>query len=176
MQVECSVDETDIGKVKENQKVTFTVDAYPEKSFTGTVTQVRYSPEIIQNVVTYTTIVEVKNPNMMLRPGMTATVSVIVDEAMNTLRIPNSALLFTPHLGSDETKNEDISQIWTVDENGTPKPIPIKTGVTDSSYTEVIEGTLQEGQMVITGFEPGAESNQSTKNSNSMRNMMRALS
>lgn len=98
MQVECSVDEADIGKVKEGQKVNFTVDAFPEEKFTGKVSQVRYSAEVIQNVVTYTTVVEVDNPEMKLRPGMTATVSVIVGEARNTLRIPNAALRFTPQL------------------------------------------------------------------------------
>jgi len=96
MQVECSVDEADIGKVKENQQVSFTVDAYPDDNFKGVVKQVRYSPEIISNVVTYTTIVEVDNPEIKLRPGMTATVSIVVGEAKNKLLVPNSALRFNP--------------------------------------------------------------------------------
>lgn len=96
MQVECSVDEADIGKVKEEQSVRFTVDAFPDDNFTGTVRQVRYSPEVIQNVVTYTTIVDVDNPEMKLRPGMTATVSIVVGEAQNALRVPNAALRFQP--------------------------------------------------------------------------------
>ncbi len=96
MQVECSVDEADIGKVKEDQDVRFTVDAFPDEQFKGTVKQVRYSPQIVQNVVTYTTIVEVENPEMKLRPGMTATVSIVTGEAKNALRVPNSALRFTP--------------------------------------------------------------------------------
>ncbi len=102
MQVECSVDEADIGKVKEGQKVRFTVDAFPNENFTGTVSQVRYAPEIVQNVVTYTTIVEVSNPEMKLRPGMTATVSVVTGEAKNVLRVPNSALRFNPSLSPEE--------------------------------------------------------------------------
>jgi HlyD family secretion protein len=102
MQVECSVDEADIGKVKEGQKVRFTVDAFPNENFTGKVSQVRYSPEIVQNVVTYTTIVEVSNPEMKLRPGMTATVSVVTGEAKNVLRVPNSALRFNPSLSPEE--------------------------------------------------------------------------
>jgi len=102
MQVECSVDEADIGKVKEGQKVRFTVDAFPNENFTGKVSQVRYSPEIVQNVVTYTTIVEVSNPEMKLRPGMTATVSVVTGEAKNVLRVPNSALRFSPSLSPEE--------------------------------------------------------------------------
>jgi HlyD family secretion protein len=96
MQVECSVDEADIGKVKEGQNVRFTVDAFPDDNFIGVVRQVRYSPEVIQNVVTYTTIVDVENPEMKLRPGMTATVSIMVGEAQNALRVPNSALRFQP--------------------------------------------------------------------------------
>jgi HlyD family secretion protein len=104
MQVECSVDEADIGKVKEGQKVRFTVDAFPNDTFNGIVKQVRYSPTVTQNVVTYTTIVDVDNPGMKLRPGMTATVSIIAGEAKGVLRVPNSALRFTPDLAAEEIK------------------------------------------------------------------------
>ena len=104
MQVECSVDEADIGTVKESQKVRFTVDAFPNDNFTGVVRQVRYSPEVIQNVVTYTTIVNVENPEMKLRPGMTATVSIVVGEAKNALRVSNSALRFNPNLSPEEMR------------------------------------------------------------------------
>jgi HlyD family secretion protein len=96
MQVECSVDEADIGKVKEGQTARFTVDAFPDENFAGIVKQVRYSPEVISNVVTYTTIVDVENPEIKLRPGMTATISIVVGEAKNALRVPNSALRFQP--------------------------------------------------------------------------------
>jgi HlyD family secretion protein len=102
MQVECSVDEADIGKVAEGQKVRFSVDAFPDDSFNGAVKQVRYSPTTSQNVVTYTTIVAVDNPGMKLRPGMTATVSIISGEAKGVLRVPNSALRFTPTLPAEE--------------------------------------------------------------------------
>jgi len=102
MQVECDVDEADVGKVKEGQKVRFTVDAFPDTPFIGTVNQVRFSPTVTQNVVTYTTIVDVDNPELKLRPGMTATVSIITGEAKGVLRIPNSALRFTPNLPAEE--------------------------------------------------------------------------
>jgi len=102
MKVECSVDEADIGKVKEGQKVRFTVEAFPEENFSGVVQQVRYSPETVQNVVTYTTIVNVENPERKLRPGMTATVSIIVGEAKNVLRVPNAALRYNPNLPQAE--------------------------------------------------------------------------
>jgi len=104
MQVECSVDEADIGKVEESQKVTFTVDAFPNEKFSGVVQQVRYSPEVISNVVTYTTIVEVENPELKLRPGMTATVSIVVGEARDKLLVPNTALRFTPNLTQEQMR------------------------------------------------------------------------
>jgi len=102
MKVECSVDEADIGKVKEGQKARFTVEAFPNETFSGTVQQVRYASETVQNVVTYTTVVNVENPEKKLRPGMTATVSIIVGEARNVLRVSNAALRFTPDLSQAE--------------------------------------------------------------------------
>ena len=104
MQVECVVDEADIGKVKEDQDVRFTVDAYPNERFRGTVKQVRYAPEVVSNVVTYTTIVAVANPEMKLRPGMTATVSIVVGEARDKLLVPNTALRFNPELSQEEMR------------------------------------------------------------------------
>jgi len=104
MQVECSVDEADIGRVKEGQKVRFSVDAFPQDEFEGIVSQVRYSPVVQQNVVTYTTIVEVENPELKLMPGMTATISMITGEARNVLLVPNSALRFVPELGAEEMR------------------------------------------------------------------------
>jgi HlyD family secretion protein len=102
MQVECDVDEADVGKVKEGQTVRFTVDAFPENTFNGTVKQVRFSPTVTTNVVTYTTIVNAENPELKLRPGMTATVVIITGEAKNVLRVPNGALRFTPPLPAEE--------------------------------------------------------------------------
>lgn len=104
MQMECSVDEADIGKVKDGQAVRFSVYAYPDETFTGVVSQVRYSAQVVQNVVTYTTIVEVENPEIKLRPGMTATVSIVSGEAKNALRVLNSALRFNPNLSAEELK------------------------------------------------------------------------
>lgn len=228
MLVECSVDEADIGKVNEDQKVKFTVDAFPDESFTGIVSQVRYSPEVVQNVVTYTTIVEVENPEMKLRPGMTATVSIVVGEAENRLLVPNAALRFTPQLSAEEMqaifedlhterqgvntdpaseagqsvrkqkpnsvvqssskkeagtegprmengRNQDVSRIWSMDENGVLKSIIIDIGVTDNSYTEVVTGNLMEGQLVITGIASEKESSESSRSNDSMRGMMRAF-
>jgi HlyD family secretion protein len=219
MQVECSVDEADIGKIKEKQRASFTVDAFPDEKFTGTVTQVRYSPEISQNVVTYTTIVDVDNPEMKLRPGMTATVSIIVGEAKNVLKVPNTALRFTPTLSPEEMRKimenmreemmarrqaatpdagsrqkierqggqrppqgltqgsfgsqsgrfSQIPRVWIEDEGGKIRPVFIKTGVTDNSYTEVVGGNLKEGQLVLTGISSGSASN---NDSSQRRRMM----
>jgi HlyD family secretion protein len=96
MRIECSVNEADIGKVAEGQKVNFTVSAFPGEKFAGSLTQVRSSATVVQNVVTYTCIVDVDNPSLKLRPGMTATASIITASADNVLRVPNSALRFIP--------------------------------------------------------------------------------
>ncbi len=96
MQLSCAVDEADIGKMKEGQRTRFTVDAFPGEQFNGTVRQVRLASTVVQNVVTYTCIVDAENPDLKLRPGMTATVSVIVGEAKGVLKVPNSAMRFTP--------------------------------------------------------------------------------
>lgn len=96
MQVEANVDEADIGNIQIGQDVTFTVDAHPGREFNGTVTQIRLAPQMVQNVVTYTVIIEVPNPDMKLMPGMTATVSILIDEKNDVLRVPALALRFQP--------------------------------------------------------------------------------
>jgi HlyD family secretion protein len=96
MQVQASIDEADIGKIKNGQDVTFTVDAYPDQTFTGTVTQVRLEPTIVSNVVNYTVIVEIPNPELKLMPGMTANITVMIQQAQNVTKIPASALKFWP--------------------------------------------------------------------------------
>lgn len=102
MQVQASVDEADIGKVQVGQSVTFTVDSYPEQEFIGTVKQVRLSPSVVQNVVTYTVIIDVPNEELKLMPGMTATVSILIEEQKNVLKVPTFALRFQP--SQDETE------------------------------------------------------------------------
>ena len=96
MQLTCAVDEADIGKMKEGQKVRFTVDAFPGETFNGAVSQVRLASTVVSNVVTYSCMVSADNPDLKLKPGMTATVSVIVGEAKGVLKVPNSAMRFTP--------------------------------------------------------------------------------
>jgi HlyD family secretion protein len=96
MQVEASVDEADIGQIKEGQNVTFTVDAFPDDQFEGVVRQVRYQPIVVSNVVSYTVIVDVSNPDMKLLPGMTANITVNIDKREDVLKVPSRALNFTP--------------------------------------------------------------------------------
>jgi HlyD family secretion protein len=142
MKVECSVDEADIGKVKEGQTVRFTVEAFPNDNFLGVVRQVRYSPETVQNVVTYTTVVDVENPDKKLMPGMTATVSIIVGEAKGVLRVPNGALRFTPSLSPEELKriaDEMMAQRQT--QGGQPG----QTGVAEKTAGQRPDGGGQRG-------------------------------
>jgi HlyD family secretion protein len=219
MRVECSIDEADIGKVQEGQEARFSVDAFPNDNFVGKVSQVRYSATVQQNVVTYTAIVDVNNPDLKLRPGMTATASIVTGQARNVLRVPNAALRFQPDLtaeqltailkkardemmakrqasgqgpaGGDKPRSEGSSgaqagsgggamiisgsnaaggtlspemiarlrqsgrqrqavRVW-VEEKGQLRPIFLRTGVTDNSFTEIKWGDLKEGQQVITG-------------------------
>jgi HlyD family secretion protein len=221
MKVECSVDESDIGKVKEGQKVRFTVEAYPNENFNGIVRQVRFSPETVQNVVTYTTIVNVENPEKKLLPGMTATVSIIVGEAKGVLRVSNAALRFTPNLSAAELEKigqemrdrmmaqrqaqggqpgagapgaatpgaatagtggrpegqggqmmaqrqggmlgggegqasrarPQAPRVWIMDKDGKLKMSFLRTGVSDTTYSEILRSELKEGDLVITGTE-----------------------
>ena len=96
MQVQASIDEADIGKIKESQEVSFTVEAYADQQFTGTVRQIRLQPVTVQNVVNYTVIIDVPNPELKLMPGMTANITIKIEEALDVLRIPASATRFTP--------------------------------------------------------------------------------
>lgn len=124
MQIEVSVSEADIGRVEEGQDVTYTLDGYPDSTFTGKVTQVRLSPTTESNVVTYTVIVDVNNEDLKLKPGMTANVSIITDKSENVLCVPNMALKFTPDINGPKYKNQGI---WIL-EKGKPKRVEIETG------------------------------------------------
>ncbi len=231
MRVECSIDEADIGKVKEGQEARFSVDAFPNDNFLGKVSQVRYSATVSQNVVTYTAIVDVNNPELKLRPGMTATASIVTGQAHNALRVPNAALRFQPDLTADELtaimkkareeitakrqasgqaktagdgarpegrnegpagnqagggqatmtfggqfsggtpspemiarmrqagRSRQMARVW-VEENGQLKPVFLRTGVSDNTFTEVKWGELKESQQVITAYTLSAEQRQ----------------
>lgn len=158
MQIEVNVSEADIGKVKEGQDVTYTLDGYPDSIFHGKVTQVRISPTTVSNVVTYSVIVDVNNEDLKLIPGMTANVSIITDKSEDILCIPNMALKFTPNTDGTKYKNQGI---WIM-ERGKPKRIDVKTGVSNDTSTELEEPALAEGTPIITGIK-GKSRNASTQ-------------
>jgi HlyD family secretion protein len=163
MQIDTSVDEADIGKVKASQKATFTVDAYPELSFKGKVSVVRNAPITVSNVVTYNAVIIVDNTDLKLKPGMTANVSIETESKQNALRLPNSALRFklaTSAATSDQkgAKGTKGPSVWVL-ENNKPKNVKITTGISDGNYTEVTAGELTEGQQVITDSSSNTKKN-----------------
>ena len=211
MQVKASIDEADIGRIKESQDALFTVDAYPERSFKGSVRQIRLSPQVVQNVVSYDVIITVPNPEMVLKPGMTANVTVLIDQREDVLKVPSAALRFRPASekkdassnpagaragtetagpmssgggmpahGSSALGNPDARHggapgggpvssgplqgmkkkgptvLWVLDAAGNPQPVPVETGLSDGSFTEILTANLKEGDSVIVG-QKGAE-------------------
>lgn len=147
MQIEVSVSEADIGKVKTGQNVEYTLDGYPDEVFNGKVSQVRLSPTTVSNVVTYTVIVLVNNDDEKLKPGMTANVSIITNKKENVICVDNAALRFTP-LEVTGGKKYKEQGIWLLVKNK-PTRVNIKTGITDSDYTEIISDKVKEGDDVI---------------------------
>ncbi len=151
MQIEASVSEADIGKVKKEQNVEYTLDGYPDETFKGKVTQVRISPTTVSNVVTYSVIIDVENEDMKLIPGMIANVSIITSKKEDILCAKNAALKFTPNTDGKGEKF-DKQGIWIL-ADGKPERVEIETGVNDDSYTEIISNTLKDGDKVIISIE-----------------------
>ncbi|MCW8893660.1 MAG: efflux RND transporter periplasmic adaptor subunit [Deltaproteobacteria bacterium] len=157
MQIEAAVDETDIGQIRQGQQVRFSVQSYPEQTFTGSVRQVRLQPTTVQNVVTYTVIVAANNDQGLLLPGMTATVDFIVEQAQDALLVPSAALRFqptTPGKANDSNvpRAKSGSRVFVVDAADKLSPVPITVGISDGQLTVVTEGELQEGAAVVTGY------------------------
>lgn len=148
MQIDTNVGEADIGRVKVGQEVEFTVDAFPDATFKGTVGQVRIAPIIVQNVVTYDVVVRVNNRDLLLKPGMTANVSIISDIREDVLRIPNAALRFRPSEKGTAPPERKGPAVWIL-ENGKPKRVTVAVGISDGNYTELVSGGLKEGQALI---------------------------
>ena len=193
MQVIANIDQADIGLVENAKSVKFSVDAFPGKDFDGKIEQMRLNPQTVQNVVTYNVVIDVDNPEQKLKPGMTANLTVTIDERNNVLKVANAALRFTPQDataqrpagggnangqgrrqsnahgatdGSSKTGNGGDVQfapatapvlagqtrvVWVLGQDGKPERRGIKVGLTDGAATEVVEGNLVEGEMVITG-------------------------
>jgi HlyD family secretion protein len=148
MKIDTSVDEADIGTVRNGQPVEFTVDAYPERIFKGRVSVIRNAPIVIQNVVTYNVVVLVQNPEMILKPGMTANVTIIIAERKNVLQVPNACLRYRPADKAPKTDERKGPVVWTV-ENNKPKRVPIVTGISNGNNTEILSGNLKAGVEVI---------------------------
>ncbi len=156
MQVVADVDEADIGDVKEGERVTFTVDAYPNDTFSGTVTQVRQEATTENNVVTYEVVISAPNADLKLKPGLTASVTIYTLENKGVLAVPTRALRFTPvqeTVGKMKIKDVDNakSKVWTLEGNQIVAH-SVTIGMTDGINTQIISG-LKEGQQVITGME-----------------------
>lgn len=156
MQVHTSVAESDIGRLKVGMEATFTVDAYPSERFRGRINMIRNAAQVVQNVVTYDAVIEVANPELKLKPGMTATVSVIADRRAEVLRVPNAALRFRPDFGAaggaaapDEPGTRGVYVLV----KGKPERRSVRIGLADTRYTEIIDGDLKVGEPVIMGAE-----------------------
>ena len=214
MQVIANIDQADIGLVEQAKGVNFTVDAFPSEEFKGMLQQMRLNPQNVQNVVTYNVVIDVSNPEQKLKPGMTANLTVTIDERTDVLKVPNSALRFVPQTtdgqqtrggnsngarrGAGQRQNSDgaaannsnasaqqgdgaaaqpqgdgaaqqggargqfarptepvlpgqLRRVWVMGADGKPQPRRIKIGLSDGSATEVVEGDLREGDVVVTG-------------------------
>jgi HlyD family secretion protein len=176
MQVNASVDEADIGKIAPTQTVAFQVDAYPGKTFTGSVRQVRLAPVVDQNVVSYVTVIDVPNPELQLKPGMTANVAITIARADDVLKVPNTALRYRPDEATLEAHGQAAAtapstrprgerpagerpagerqtsarRVWVL--NGdTLQAVRVEAGVNDGTTTAIVGGDLKEGARVVTG-------------------------
>ncbi|MCP5105512.1 MAG: efflux RND transporter periplasmic adaptor subunit [bacterium] len=167
MQIEASVDESDIGLIKEGQPARFTVQAYPDETFTGTVRQVRLQPITIQNVVNYTVVVDASNKVGKLLPGMTATVDFVVERKTDVLLVSNAALNFKPPMEMMKMvtaqrsggKSKDMSVVFCLDENGFPRVMTLRVGTTDGMTTEIkYSSQLKAGMKVITSYQKSKKS------------------
>jgi len=193
MQVIANIDQADIGLVEQAKSATFNVDAFPGKEFKGTIEQMRLNPQNVQNVVTYNVVLDVDNPEQRLKPGMTANLTITIDERNNVLKVPNSALRFRPQTANTQNRsnngdnngsnggqrqnrgqrNADGSNgngqdnrltpatapvlsgqnrlVWVLGQDGKPQARRVTVGLSDGSATEIVSGSLQEGDVIIIG-------------------------
>jgi HlyD family secretion protein len=147
MEVDTNVSEGDIGGIKTGDKTLFSVDAFPDRTFEGVVTQVRQSPQTVQNVVTYDVVVSVANSDLALKPGMTAAARIVTDERQAVLRVPNQSLRYNP-ANTVAAKKADASHVWVVRDE-TPLLVRADAGLSDDSFTEITGGDLKPADQVI---------------------------
>ena len=185
MQILATVDESDIGQIKDDQTVSFTVQAYPGQTFTGAVRQVRINSTTVNNVVNYTAVVAVANPSGKLLPGMTATVKFLTGSATDALSVPNAALRFKPAIAAGDSaaarkrtrtgtsgtvrnvaagatrdstrtvRDSTMSTLWYLDSTNALKPARVHAGLTDGSRTVVTGNAIKEGMQIVIGANTG---------------------
>jgi HlyD family secretion protein len=169
MQVHAAVVEADVGRFAPGQRVTYSVDAYPGRTFAGEVVQIRKAAQVTQNVVTYVVVISAENPDEALLPGMTANLQVVVANKHDVLLVPNAALRFRPADWHEDQRHAGVSKpagesgeaagdlpgtpgrVFVVDHNGRPSAVQLRLGASDGRMTEVLAGDLTEGQAVLTG-------------------------
>jgi len=161
MQVDTNISESDVGGIKEGDAATFTVDAFPKRVFQGTVTQLRQSPQTVQNVVTYDAVVGVGNHDLALMPGMTASTRIVTDQRSGVLRVPNQALRYVPGGLSTAAPAARVSgagtdgetpHVWVL-RDGRPEAVAVVPGLDDEAVTEIVQGDLREGDAVVVAEE-----------------------
>jgi HlyD family secretion protein len=156
MQVDTNVSESDIGGIKDGDRALFTVDAFPKRTFEGAVTQVRQSPQTVQNVVTYDVVVSVENADLALKPGMTAANRIITDQRTDVLRVPSQALRYAPVTAGATRRNGTSgrtgpatqARVWVL-RDGKPVRVAVTAGLDDDTYTEIVKGEINPGDQVI---------------------------
>lgn len=170
MTLEVDIDEADMGKVREGQQAVFTVEAFPERDMPATITELRFAPETVEGVVTYKAVLAIDNSELLLRPGMTATAEITVQQLQDVLLVPNAALRFVPPAGESEPESGSIlrklfphrpqrvrtpnagsrgeRQLWLL-HDGMPVAVAVSTGASDGSMTEIRAGELSAGDAVI---------------------------
>lgn len=172
MEVQVDVDEADVGKVKEGQKASFTVDAYADRTFSAVIQELRLGSQVVSDVITYKAILSTDNSELLLRPGMTATAEITVQQVVDALIVPNSALRFAPTSSERQTDNRGFLEkllggrprmraassktpsgsersIWVLNGNQV-RQIPVSIGTTDGQHTQIVDGDVKPGQAVIT--------------------------
>lgn len=151
MQVDTNIAEADVGKLKEGLDATFTVDAFAHRRFQGKIRQIRFAPQVVQNVVTYDAVIDVDNSEMLLRPGMTANVSFVYARVDDVLRVPNAALRFRlDSEGQRRPRGENpVGRTVYLMRDGGPQPVQVRAGTTDGSFTEVSGDDVKQGDQVV---------------------------
>ena len=169
MEVLVDVDEADVGKVRIGQKVNFSVDAYPDRKFPAEVRDIRFGSEVVQGVVTYKAVLTIDNSELLIRPGMTATAEIVVQQVGDALLVPNAALRFSPPAANQQSrgflksilpgppafrppsKPEEAGRgqrVWVL-RDGAPVAVPVVVGATDGRRTQILEGEISQGQAII---------------------------